>query len=93
MCSTFSVPSPQERCQDPGTPQNGQRRVSDPSMSIDTRIEFTCQAGFRMEGPPVIVCLRHGAWDSEPPSCVRDRPPSELTVINEKLCWVSILWS
>ena len=63
-----------DRCSDPGTPQFAQRRVSDPSFRINTRIEFTCESGYTAQGRMTITCTSNGQWDSQLPVCVRGAP-------------------
>ncbi len=70
----FPVPScmAENQCQDPGTPNNMLRRVSDPAFKVDSIIEFSCESGLNMVGRSVITCLEGGRWDIELPHCARD---------------------
>ena len=69
---TFKGDGTIEKCPDPGTPENGVRRISDESLRIDTWIEFTCNTGHTLQGQRLMTCMDSGQWDSQRPLCIRD---------------------
>ena len=72
-------PQPVDRCSDPGTPQFGQRRVSDPNFTINSRIEFACSQGYRLQGNRIITCTSSASWDNRLPTCIPDQIPPPST--------------
>ncbi len=79
---SISVPPPvDDRCTDPGTPQFAQRRISDQTFRINTRIDFTCQTGYRGQGRMSITCTSNRQWDSPIPQCIREGEPSQCVYV------------
>lgn len=56
-----------KNCNDPGTPQNGQRNGSD--FVHESKVTFTCQTDFKLVGSSSITC-RDGTWSGRVPICM-----------------------
>ena len=59
-------------CNEPGTPQNGTRHVSDAidgAFAPGTQIKFSCQKDFFLDGAEVLICTATGKWSTALPRC------------------------
>eukprot|EP00117_Sycon_ciliatum_P031397 scpid3721/ scgid0121/ Sushi, von Willebrand factor type A, EGF and pentraxin domain-containing protein 1; CCP module-containing protein 22; Polydom; Selectin-like osteoblast-derived protein; Serologically defined breast cancer antigen NY-BR-38 len=65
-------------CRDPGMPTNGQRSGGD--FGVGRIVQYRCDAGYNLEGPPVRVCQADGQWSGSLPTCSRPSclPPSRI---------------
>ncbi|XP_063078874.1 sushi domain-containing protein 6 isoform X3 [Engraulis encrasicolus] len=50
------------------------------SFPVGTPVQYTCDAGYVLDGPSIATCTASGHWSFEPPLCIRTddcQPPSE----------------
>lgn len=61
-----SCPLPAERipCGEPEVPVEGEVE-----REGETKAMYTCRAGFRLEGDPVLTCSSKGKWEGQAPRC------------------------
>ncbi|XP_019620153.1 PREDICTED: CUB and sushi domain-containing protein 1-like [Branchiostoma belcheri] len=72
---TWDYPTPRcelvKDCEDPGTPENGQRDSDD--FSVGSSVSYTCQDGYRLAGEATLTCTRSPGsrpkWDHQMPAC------------------------
>ncbi|KAI5102125.1 sushi domain-containing protein 6 isoform X2 [Silurus meridionalis] len=70
-------------CVRPFSIQHGQVNVTETnrgSFPVGTVLKYSCDSGYTVEGPSVIVCTREGLWSSGPPHCLHNNycfPPLE----------------
>ncbi|XP_065178430.1 mucin-2-like isoform X6 [Sycon ciliatum] len=59
-------------------PTNGQRSGGD--FGVGRIVQYRCDAGYNLEGPPVRVCQADGQWSGSLPTCSRPSclPPSRI---------------
>ncbi|KAJ8277984.1 hypothetical protein GJAV_G00082450 [Gymnothorax javanicus] len=60
------------RCPSLSAPQEGSMSCSaslSDEMSYGSTCNFSCAAGFRLQGPPSITCTASAQWSQETPSC------------------------
>ena len=58
-------------CDDPGTPENGDRVTSD-ELNVDSIARFSCSHGYMLTGGDrVRLCNGSGDWTGAQPSCTR----------------------
>ncbi|XP_022793899.1 sushi, von Willebrand factor type A, EGF and pentraxin domain-containing protein 1-like, partial [Stylophora pistillata] len=62
-----SLPQCKKSCNDPGRPNNGQRRGGD--FQHEKTVTFTCQPNFKLVGRGAITC-RDGTWSGRVPVCM-----------------------
>ena len=46
--------------------------LDDGSYPYKSRLTFSCEYGYQLEGPYTIICLEQSRWTSQPPTCVVD---------------------
>ena len=59
-------------CRDPGTPQNGNRRLVNQQsgqFTCGSYIEYTCNNGFQIRGNPRMDCQANGQFSGALPTC------------------------
>ena len=54
-------------CGNPGTIRRGYFIGSD--FSIGSTVEYKCARGYKLHGPAISVCKKHGTWTAQP-ECV-----------------------
>ncbi|KAI8507586.1 hypothetical protein Bbelb_149660 [Branchiostoma belcheri] len=72
---TWDYPTPRcelvKDCEDPGTPEHGQRDSDD--FSVGSSVSYTCQDGYRLAGEATLTCTRSPGsrpkWDHQMPAC------------------------
>nr|KAF6312211.1 seizure related 6-like protein like [Pipistrellus kuhlii] len=61
-------------CTDPGEVDHSTRLISDPVLLVGTTIQYTCEAGFVLEGSSLLTCYSRETgtpiWTSRLPRCV-----------------------
>ena len=70
---TINVPSCLKLCNDSGTPNNGRRVPSNPTLLTEgLELTFYCITGYTLQGASSITCLSSGQWSQSVPICVPD---------------------
>ncbi|XP_076834473.1 sushi domain-containing protein 6-like [Brachyhypopomus gauderio] len=70
-------------CVRPFSIQHGQVNVSETnrgSFPVGTVLQYSCDSGFTVDGPSIVICTREGLWTSGPPRCLHNNlcgPPFE----------------
>ncbi|XP_072456201.1 seizure 6-like protein [Notamacropus eugenii] len=63
-------------CTDPGEVDHSTRLISDPVLLVGTTIQYTCNAGFVLEGSSLLTCYSRETgtpiWTSRLPHCVSE---------------------
>nr|KAF6312212.1 seizure related 6-like protein like [Pipistrellus kuhlii] len=63
-------------CTDPGEVDHSTRLISDPVLLVGTTIQYTCEAGFVLEGSSLLTCYSRETgtpiWTSRLPRCVSE---------------------
>ncbi|XP_072543610.1 sushi, von Willebrand factor type A, EGF and pentraxin domain-containing protein 1 isoform X2 [Salminus brasiliensis] len=54
-------------CPPPKDIPNGSAKYS--RLQFSRSVTYSCQRGYRLEGPETLTCLESGSWDKEVPSC------------------------
>ena len=54
-------------CGDPGTPQNGSRRLQ--GTQYQDMVRYQCDTGFQLSGDEVRTCQESGIWMGSLPTC------------------------
>ena len=54
-------------CGNPGTIRRGYFIGSD--FSIGSTVEYKCARGYKLHGPAISVCKKHGTWTARP-ACI-----------------------
>ena len=54
-------------CGDPGTPTNGQRRLS--STTYNSVVTYTCDVFYTLQGSNSRTCQSNGQWSGSVPQC------------------------
>lgn len=54
-------------CGNPGTIRRGYFIGSD--FSIGSTVEYKCARGYKLHGPAISICKKHGTWTAQP-ECV-----------------------
>ena len=54
-------------CGDPGTPQNGSRRLQ--GTKYQDTVRYQCDTGFKLSGAEVRACQESGTWTGSLPTC------------------------
>ena len=68
------------QCPEPDSPNTVQKLQSAHIIYRSTnRIDYSCPAGYHMNGPAYIVCLTNNEWDASPPTCEPSADPNEST--------------
>ncbi|XP_055055760.2 sushi, von Willebrand factor type A, EGF and pentraxin domain-containing protein 1 isoform X1 [Misgurnus anguillicaudatus] len=57
------------KCAAPIEIPNGSVRYS--RLQFSQSVIYSCQRGYRLQGPETLTCLENGQWDQNPPSCVQ----------------------
>ena len=86
------VATSQGTCEDPGTPQFGSRRVSDPNFRHTSTVEFSCHSGYTLRGRSVIICASNGLWNAQIPNCVPGNFDMVIMVMFIVLQWLFTAW-
>ena len=69
LAISLSFCSPSEiQCPSPETPSHGSLRLND--LDIGSEVFYTCERGYRLDGPDVLVCGDNGEWSASPPVCI-----------------------
>ncbi|KAL8570681.1 hypothetical protein ACOMHN_039116 [Nucella lapillus] len=65
-------------CDFPDTPQHGSVDIK--GLTFTSKIEYSCERDYRLEGVAVRTCEADGAWSGEEPVCVSAvcQPPPEI---------------
>lgn len=66
MVFDFLFEDPEE-CNDPGLLANGFKSYND--YQIGGHVQFTCNKGYKLEGPREIICQDDLTWSTEMPTC------------------------
>ncbi|XP_026869865.2 sushi domain-containing protein 6-like isoform X2 [Electrophorus electricus] len=70
-------------CVRPFSIQHGQVNVTETnrgSFPVGTVLQYSCDSGFTVDGPNIVICTREGLWTSGPPRCLHNNlcgPPFE----------------
>ena len=64
---SFSPVDERADCGDPGTPQNGIRRLSGTRQG--DRVVYSCNSGFQLNGDRRRQCQSTGVWSGSLPTC------------------------
>ena len=62
-----SIPLCYPNCNDPGTPDNGQRDGN--SFIYNAVILYSCNNGYNLTGESTLTCQSNGSWSNTTPSC------------------------
>ncbi|KAM9466320.1 sushi domain-containing protein 4-like [Clarias gariepinus] len=68
-------------CVRPFSIQHGDVNVTETnrgSLPVGTVLQYSCDSGYTVDGPSVVVCTREGLWSLDPPRCLHNnlcRPP------------------
>ncbi|XP_022528292.2 sushi domain-containing protein 6 [Astyanax mexicanus] len=63
--------------------QHGQVNVTETnrgSFPVGTVLQYSCDSGYTVDGPSIVICTREGLWTSGPPRCLHNTlcgPPFE----------------
>ncbi|XP_028995081.1 sushi domain-containing protein 4-like [Betta splendens] len=63
----------QPGCIRPSMVQHGAANLTDTNrnlLPVGTVLEYSCDAGYLMDGPSSLTCNTQGHWSSEPPRCI-----------------------
>ena len=56
--------------------------ISDNSRVVGTKVTFSCEPGYLLDGSEVVTCIKNGVWSDEMPKCT-----GELVVsTSAKIC-------
>ena len=59
------------QCEMPGALVNGTTRVvGDPSLTVGTKLSYSCKRGSGLSGPSERVCQSDGEWSGSEPKCL-----------------------
>ena len=61
---------PGKRCEDPGTPINGNRELG--GVLFGDRVTFSCNNGYTLSGPGTATCQADQQWSTDRPNCNRE---------------------
>nr|KAF6312207.1 seizure related 6-like protein like [Pipistrellus kuhlii] len=71
-------------CTDPGEVDHSTRLISDPVLLVGTTIQYTCEAGFVLEGSSLLTCYSRETgtpiWTSRLPRCVLAEAAAETSL-------------
>ncbi|XP_066529598.1 sushi domain-containing protein 4-like [Hoplias malabaricus] len=74
---------PTKGCARPFSVQHGRVNVSETNRDffpVSTVLQYSCDSGFSVDGPTIVICTRDGLWSSGPPRCLHNNlcsPPFE----------------
>ncbi|XP_051576791.1 sushi, von Willebrand factor type A, EGF and pentraxin domain-containing protein 1 isoform X5 [Myxocyprinus asiaticus] len=57
------------KCAAPKEIPNGSVKYS--KLQFSQSVTYSCQKGYRLQGPETLTCLENGEWDQEAPSCAQ----------------------
>ncbi|XP_076439986.1 sushi, von Willebrand factor type A, EGF and pentraxin domain-containing protein 1-like isoform X2 [Babylonia areolata] len=65
-------------CPQPAQPDHGAVNVK--GLTFTSKVEYTCQSDYRLEGPSVRTCEADGSWSGEEPTClsITCEPPPDI---------------
>ena len=55
-------------CDSLTAPNNGE--IADSSNTFGSKVSFTCDSGYAMDGPSILFCQADGMWNGTVPSCI-----------------------
>ncbi|XP_061107701.1 sushi, von Willebrand factor type A, EGF and pentraxin domain-containing protein 1 isoform X3 [Conger conger] len=83
---TWSRPTPAceaaQACEAPREPLNGKMREH--SLATGGAVEFQCNAGYTLQGEPLVHCLSNGSWSAEFPACAPLPCPSPPGLMEQR---------
>ncbi|KAL6478028.1 hypothetical protein MHYP_G00138630 [Metynnis hypsauchen] len=62
-------------CVRPFSIQHGRVNVTETnrgSFPVGTVLQYSCDSGYTVDGPSIVICTREGLWSSGPPRCLHD---------------------
>lgn len=81
LCSSFSLPG----CVRPFSIQHGQVNVTETnrgSFPVGTVLQYSCDSGYTVDGPSIVMCTRESLWSSGPPRCLHNSCEFLHTILN-----------
>ena len=60
-------------------PQNGSAQYS--SVEFGSRVRYTCDDGFKIEGESFASCLQDGSWSNPSATCKRKWTDDEASLV------------
>ena len=70
-CLSFFCLASTTRCDDPGTPSNGRRSIT--NLNVGGQVEYGCNSGFSLVGDRTRTCKSDGDWTGNLPTCQRKK--------------------
>ncbi|XP_072545838.1 sushi domain-containing protein 4-like [Salminus brasiliensis] len=70
---SFLSSSQASSCVRPFSIQHGRVNVTETnrgSFPVGTVLQYSCDSGYTVDGPSIVICTREGLWSSGPPHCL-----------------------